>query len=131
MPTIRAEATVQDLLDAVAQLPLDELPTFVQQVAALRASRIAATSSADEPALLHQIHATLPEPQHSRYDELRVKLEDETLTDDEHDELLCLTDAMEVLQVKRAEAIVQLAGLRGLPPVVVFREFSPPDLIDG
>jgi hypothetical protein len=47
-----------------------------------------------------------------RYDQLIAKRRAESLTPDEHDELLRLTDQMENLEARRMEHLAELARLR-------------------
>ena len=114
MPSIRSEASTDDLLDAVAQLPTEELARFAERVAILRAERVAPHLSRDEAVLLRRIADGLPEGPRRRYRELIAKRDDERLTDDEHAELLRLTDEVERLDADRAEALLVLARLRGV-----------------
>jgi hypothetical protein len=105
---IPARVTVDALVKAVAQLPADELEDFLSQVNLLRQRQAA------EADLLVTIHRRLPAEQRQRLDELRDKLEAETLTDVERDELLELVERVETADVERAEAMLALAQKRGV-----------------
>ena len=74
-----------------------------------------------ESAPLLSISGRLPEQVQARYDELIEKRWDETLTPDEHRELLELTEAIEIANAKRIEVLAHLARLR---------QISLPDLMD-
>jgi len=65
-----------------------------------------------EAVLLQQINLGLPEKTWRRYYDLRGKLEDETLTPDEQQELVQITDQIESANVRRMEALIKLAELR-------------------
>jgi hypothetical protein len=66
-----------------------------------------------ETGLLGRINAGLSEPQARRLKWLDSRRQEETLTPEEHAELLGLVDESERLAVGRAEALVELARLRG------------------
>lgn len=114
MPTIQVEAQVSssELLRAVEQLNSAELERFVLQVIALKAGRSAPQLSRTEAELLTIIHQPLPDGLGQRYAELLSKRRAETLSTDEHAELLRLTDQVEKLEVNRLEALVELSHLR-------------------
>lgn len=114
MPTVNVEAHLssQELLKAVQQLDLPELEAFVSQVVALRAQRQAPRLCQSEAELLMKINQGLPPDLQQRWDSLIAKRDDETLTPEEHAELLRLTEQVERLQVKRVEHLIALAQLR-------------------
>ena len=82
-------------------------------------------SHKDETHLLQIINRRLPPDEQKRYVELSDKLELEELIEAEHQELLALIQRIEDQNVKRAEAMIELARLRGAPPATVFHEFAP------
>lgn len=61
-----------------------------------------------------QIDWGLPEDTQSRYNELRAKLQAETITPDEHQELLSLVDTVEQADADRLQSLIELAQLRQL-----------------
>ena len=69
------------------------------------------TTEAD---LLAVIQRQLPPEERQRLDELRDKLEAETLTDAEREELLGLVERVEAVDIERAEALLALAQKRGI-----------------
>ena len=114
MPTVQVEAQLSfdELLKAVEQLSLPELEQFVLQVIALQARRKAPSLPQDEAKLLLKINQGVPPDIQKRYDELIAKRRAETLTPDEHSELLRLTDQVEETEAKRMEYMAELARLR-------------------
>lgn len=110
MPSI--QITTGELLDAVNQLPLAELDDFIRQVIALRAKYDSPTSDGLEAALLEKINRRLPTEAQIRYDELKGKRRDETLTEDEYNELLSISETIENQQVERVRNLIELALLR-------------------
>jgi hypothetical protein len=125
MPTIQADVSTRDLLKAVEQLSLTELDSFVANVLDLRARRIAPSLSPAEAALLDKIvEPLLQEDKHGRYHELRKKLQAKDLTQEEHGELVSLSDELEEQNAKRVEALGQLAQLRRQPVEELMKELG-------
>jgi len=113
MSTIPIEISTEQLLRAVERLPADELDTFVAQVVALRTRRAHGRLGADETTLLLTINAARPEPaQQARFDALVAKRQAETITPAELQELIEVTDAIELRDAERLEALQELAQLR-------------------
>jgi hypothetical protein len=105
---------LEELLKAVAQLPDDEIGRFTEQVIALRARRVAPSLPAEEEVLLQRINRAFPAEDQQRYDALVTKRQDETLTPDEYDELLRLSDRHEAFDATRIAALIDLAQVRGV-----------------
>ncbi len=117
MPTIEVHSQVSltdDLLKGVKQLGTSELEQFISQVLTLRAKRIAPSFSKQEAEILEKINQGLSLEMQQRYNMLVAKRQTETLTDDEHHELLSLIDQIELLDTERMQAIIELAQLRNL-----------------
>ncbi|MBW4493206.1 MAG: STAS/SEC14 domain-containing protein [Oscillatoria princeps RMCB-10] len=114
MPTVQVEVHLssEDLLKAVEQLSLPDLERFVSQVIALQAQRKAPNLPQAEAELLLKINHGIPSDTQQRYDEFIAKRQAETLTPEEHSELLHLTEQIEKLQAQRLEYLVELARLR-------------------
>ncbi len=68
-----------------------------------------------ENTLLQKIAETLPTAIQQRYNELRAKLQAETLTPVEHQELLDLIAIVEQFDVDRLQHLIALAQLRQVP----------------
>lgn len=114
MPVVQVETqlSTDDLLKAVGQLSRPELDELTVQIIALRARRQAPSLSQEEAELLRKVNQGLPPEVRERYDELVAKREAESLTRDEYDELLRLTDRIENLEAQRVKYLVELARLR-------------------
>ena len=65
-----------------------------------------------ETELLAKINQSLPEWDARRYQALMGKRRAETLTPEEHRELLRLTDAAEIIQAERIQHLTELARIR-------------------
>ncbi len=133
MPIIHLEADVSPelLLKAVEQLSPLELDQFVSEVLNLRAHRVPGRLSAVESELLTRINEGVPGPVQHRYSELIARRQDETLTTDEYDELLRLTDEVERLEGDRLAALVQLANERAVSLSALMEDLGIPLRSDG
>jgi len=105
---IPAQVTVDALIKVVTQLPSDELEKFLTRINIVRRRQ------ANEADLLAVVQHQLPPERQQRLDELRDRLESETLTDAERTELLEMIERIEAADVKRAEALLALAENRGV-----------------
>jgi hypothetical protein len=110
---IKSQVSLDELLNGVAQLSLPELERFVLQVIALQAQRKSPNLRKDEAELLLKINQGLPFDTQKRYDELVAKRKAETMTPDEHQELLRLIEQIEKSDAERVKNLVDLAHLRG------------------
>jgi hypothetical protein len=121
MAIIRArdKQKVEELLETIKRLPPRQLHEFEQQFAAWRAhdGNLDAhfLQGADEKALLRCIeeNSKLPAPEQRRFNRLRHKHRAETLTDAELQELQGYWQRVEQMNVKRLEALAELARRRG------------------
>ena len=105
---IPAQVTVDGLVKAIAQLPVDELDSLLARANLIRQRQ------STEVTLLAKIRQRLPAEQQRRLGELRDRLEAETLTEAERIELLELVECAEATDVERAEALLALAQKRGI-----------------
>lgn len=111
---IRSQVSLTELLQGVSQLDTRELDDFVSQVLTLRARRIAPSLAAEEARLLETVNRRLPTAAQQRFEELSVKRSEETLTAEEHRELLDLIDRIENADAERVRALTSLAQVRGV-----------------
>lgn len=114
MPIVQVEAqlSTDELLKAADQLSQSELEQFAFQVIALRAQRRAPSLPQAEAELLLKINQGAPSEIQRRYDELIGKRRAESLTSDEYEDLLRLTDQIEKLEARRMEYLAELARRR-------------------
>lgn len=114
MSTVQVEIQLssEELLKAVNQLSLPDLEQFISQVLVLQAQRRANNLPQSEAELLLKINQGISLDTQKYYDELMAKRQTETLTPDEHSQLLGLTEQIEKLQAQRIEYLVELARLR-------------------
>jgi hypothetical protein len=126
MPAIQVDVqlSTNKLLEAVERLNLSELERFLSRVLALQAQRKAPHLSVKESALLTKINQGLPLKIRTRLNQLVSKRRANTLTQEEHAELLRLIDHLEEAEARRAEALAQLAKLRGVSMTALMRELG-------
>jgi hypothetical protein len=111
---VKTELPFEELLKAVEQLSLPDLEKLMAQVIALQAQRKAPYLTKIETELLLKINQGLPPDVQTRFDTLVAKRQAETLTSEEHQELLNLTDQLEKADTQRVKYMAELAHLRGI-----------------
>lgn len=80
--------------------------------------------SKKETELFLKINRTLPEDKQQRYDELKEKRFEETLTKKEHAELLRLIVDIEQIWVERLQGVIDLAKLRKISPREMMKQLG-------
>ena len=108
-------SSTQDLLKAIDQLHTSELQSFVAQVLARTARRLAPHLDGRESELVERIHQGWPPETESRYRELIAARQAEELSAVEMRELLSLTEQAERRQAERMKDLFALAQFRGVP----------------
>ena len=105
------QLTVDHLLDGVQQLTPAELWEFTERLAEWQKQR----EVPEEAPLLASIreNSRLPEEEQQRYQELWHKCENATLSETELAEYHKLLSKLEARNVKRIEALIALARMRG------------------
>ena len=109
----------QSLIEKINHLPPDQMAQAEAFVSSLQERKPLFLSN-DETVLLKIIKEMSRNPFRKRLNALREKLRNETITTDEHIELLRLTEQVERRNVDRISALADLARLRGvsLPEVM-------------
>lgn len=118
MPTVQVmsavEIELEQVLDSVANLEISELERFAAEVNTLLARRKTPSLSRRESELLQIINQGPPTEVRQRYQMLNEKLQDESLIDREHAELMELIAQIEEFDVARLRSLIELAQLRGI-----------------
>lgn len=112
----------QQIHQLVEQLPNETLQDALQLLQDLSHR---AQQTARELELLAVVQRHLPPSQQERWLALRDKLEQETLTDREHQEFLTYSDLLELWNAERVEALMELAKLRGVEFKLLYQELTP------
>lgn len=116
MPSIRLEAQADgdELLRAVEQLSPVDFQRFAAEFLAMRARKEAPVVTDTEATLLVRIGRPLPVDLKARVDELIARRRDESLSPEEHAQLLQLGEEVEAREADRLAALADLARLRGV-----------------
>ncbi len=126
MPVIQvnAELSFDQLVNAVTQLPQAEFQKFLYTVDRIHPLHEEHRLSSREAGVLQKINQAIPAVVQQRYDALIEKRDARTLTPEEYQELLELTDRVELLDAQRMEHIVELAHLRKQPVHMLLEELG-------
>ena len=125
---IETELSFDTLLQAVEQLSIPDLEQLLSQVIHVQAKRKAPSLSPDETELMLKINQGLSPDMQQRFDELIAKRQAETLTPEELQEFIALTDQIEQSDAERIQCLAQLARIRGISLDVLMDtlEIQPP-----
>ena len=113
MPTVQIEK--KQLLEAVLQMPEQEMEQFIAKAFSLRAREKTRALPEREAELLLNINQGLPSATQERLNELIDKRRAETISAKELRQLKKLTDQIEKSDAKRLELLTELAHLRNVP----------------
>jgi preprotein translocase subunit SecA len=113
--TSQINIELEQLLSGVSQLETADLEKLAEQIDLLIAQRKAASLPHQEAELLQKINQGLPEDIQRHYDKLREKLQSETITPEEYQELLALIDTVEQADADRLQHLLELSQLRQVP----------------
>ena len=119
----------QRAIALLEQLPGESLVKAVEFLEslshqALQVSEIK-TYKTRETDLIQIIQRRLSTEQQERLNYLRQQNETEEITETEHQELLIYVELIEKQDAERAEALIQLAQIRGVDLQVLIHEFLP------
>ncbi len=109
----RAAAEGYPLDDYIAKILELQLPSKATQ-----------SSKQQELELLQKISLGIPAIVWERYEELKKKRLDETLSPSEHKELISISDSIEEANARRMPYLVELSKLRQLPLETLFQELG-------
>ena len=114
MNSITQNMSQTQILDAVKQLPTNELEDFVSQVLVFQAKRRAKNLPEAETRLLKNIYRKFSSEKLARLRELKEKRLAKELNEVEYEELASLTDSLEEFHAQRMKSLVKLAKIRGI-----------------
>ena len=112
----KSEITIEldQLLTGVAQLDTPDLEQLLIQIQQVLAHRQNHSLPALEIELLQKINQALPEEIQQKYNDLNAKMRSQTITPDEHQDLLKLIDVVEQADGDRLQNLIQLSQLRNI-----------------
>lgn len=122
-------AQLDQLITGVAELDTPELETLISQANLLLSRRKNNSLSSQETKLLQAINQTLPVSVELRYSELQDKVQNETITPEEHEELMELVDITEQADADRLQALLTLSQIRQISLPALMEQLglsSPP-----
>ncbi len=107
--------TFDDILKSVSNLETNEIVQFMQEISKIVAQRKAKSLSFRESNLLKKINESVPTKLQLQYDTLAVKLNDETISEKEYQQLLKIIAKLEQAKAEKLESMIELAHLRNIP----------------
>jgi hypothetical protein len=122
--TIQTQLPFEQLIQTVEQLDSSELEQLIAQAIRVQTRRKVPSLSKEQSILLQQINQSIPPKLQERYDILIAKRRADTLTDDEYQELLELSDRIEAIDVKRLGYLSELAKLRQTSLTALIQELQ-------
>ena len=108
-----SQSSIEHLLEEVKQLSPAELREFARQFTEWQERSCAQEEETSLLACIEE-NSRLPDTEQQRYELLRRKCERRTLTESELAEYQSLLQQLETRNVKRVEALIALAELRGM-----------------
>jgi len=121
---IQSQLPFEQLIETVEQLDSSELEQLIAQATKVQTKRKIVSLPNDQSLLLQQITQCIPSQLQKRYDLLISKRQDNTLTDEEYQELINLGEHIEAIDVKRLENLTKLATLRQMSLNELIQEFQ-------
>lgn len=106
--------SMKALLKEVEKLNPTELEAFVDEVLSMKARHHVPSLDQKETELLLAVNQKLPTALQSRFEFLTKKRREGSLTEQEHAELLGLSDQIEKRDLERLKLLSELAQLRGI-----------------
>ncbi|WP_271254103.1 STAS/SEC14 domain-containing protein [Pseudanabaena sp. Chao 1811] len=122
--TVQTQLPFEQLIQTVEQLDSAELEQLIAQAIRVQTKRKILSLPNDQSLLLQQITQCVPTHLQERYDLLIGKRQENTLTDEEYQELIKLGEHIEAIDVTRLENLTELAKLRQMSLNSVIEEFQ-------
>jgi hypothetical protein len=112
----KSEVSIEldQLLTGVAQLDTPDLEQLLIQIQQVLAHRQNPSLPALELELLQKINQALPEEIQQKYNDLSAKMRSQTITPEEHQDLLKLIDVVEQADCDRLQHLIKLSQLRNI-----------------
>lgn len=122
--TIQTQLPFEQLIQTVEQLDASELEQLIAQAIRVQTKRKTLSLPKEQSLLLQQITQCIPNDLQERYNFLISKRQDNSLTDEEYQELINLGEHIEAIDVKRLENLTKLAKLRQTSLNELIQEFQ-------
>jgi len=121
---IQSQLPFEQLIQTIEQLDSSELEQLIAQTIKVKTKRKILSLPNDQSLLLQQITQCIPDQLQDRYNFLISKRQDNTITDQEYQELINLGEHIEAIDVKRLENLTELAKLRQTSLKELIKEFQ-------
>jgi hypothetical protein len=105
--------SVAQILEEAKSFSVQEIEELEISLRLQRLQKMGKIASPEESRLISLINTPLPLTE--RFQELRVKLEQDALSEDERREMLDINGLREAANATRVEAVMELAKLKGKP----------------
>jgi preprotein translocase subunit SecA len=112
--TPQLDVAIDDIVLNMSDLETTDLELFMNRVGRLLANRRSRSASNRETVLLKKINAAIPQNLQQNYEKLALKLQEETITTEEHKAFLMLIDELELCYADRLKNLIELSHLRGV-----------------
>lgn len=116
--------TVKELLNNAQRLDNHDFEEFVEKIQSIRVQRMSGELTDEEHRLLERIKSGLSRHKQIRFDYLIARRDTRTLSTEEYQELLKLTEEIEKYDLLRLKRIAKLADLRKITLPEVMRIFN-------
>ncbi len=118
---------IKELIKGVEQLSSSEFEVFYHKLQTLRLQKMPDAIGEKENKLLKKINTPFTKKKKLRFNLLIAKRDAESLTKDEYEELLVLTEAFEKHELRRLKLLAKLADLKktSLPEVINLYKLHP------
>jgi len=122
--TVQTQLPFEQLIQTVEQLDSAELEQLIVQAIRVQTKRKILSLPSEQSLLLQQITQCVPTHLQERYELLIGKRQENTLTDEEYQELIKLGEHIEAIDVTRLENLTELAKLRQTSLNELIQEFQ-------
>ena len=104
----------QEILQDIIRLDTSSIEELASNLDSIIEKRKQKVDEENEQQLIDKVHQTISTENYKRYQELSQKLRLESITTEEHEELLVLIQKIEASNIERLEHLTTLARLRNI-----------------
>ena len=119
------EISFESVLNSISDLETNQIVAFMHEIGKIVAQRTAPTLPQQELIVLEKIANLVPQKLQERYALLNEKLNTETISLEEHQELLKIVAKIEAKNVKKLELMIKLAQIRKVDLRTLSKQMSP------
>lgn len=108
----QSKVTTEVVLNALEQMVTEDLEAVISKARIVRAEHFMPHLSIEEEKLFARIYTSFSSDLRKRYNQLNKLCSAEKLSDAEHQELIALSDDLEIKHADRLNALIELSQLR-------------------